>query len=359
MSGSPVISNLVSDVHGVRLDLDGRTLELSWMWLRDHARDETSYLASAEQRLVTVDTVAHVEPGLAELTGGALTVTWPGVEARYSHAMLAALDVPSQMYHAWSDLAQAWTGGELADRLVEIQHDEFMGDGFRAALTALATDGVIVVRNVPTDTAATRSALERFGYIRSTIFGDLWTFSSDGGFDDTASTPLEITPHTDGTYSNDAPGMLALHCHVYDATGGENVFVDAHAVVERVEPGDRELLRTIDIPGRYIGDGAHLVARRPVLRYVDDRLVQVSYNHHDRAPFLLPEPTMTELFHALHRFDTLANTSELQLEVELRPGDMVCFDNWRVLHGRRAFQGERLIAGGYINHEDLESALRC
>jgi len=50
--------------------------------------------------------------------------------------------------------------------------------------------------------------------------------------------------------------------------------------------------------------------------------------------------------------------TDLQVEVELRPGDMVCFDNWRVLHGRRAFQGERLIAGGYINREDLESALR-
>ena len=152
--------------------------------------------------------------------------------------------------------------------------------------------------------------------------------------------------------------MLALHCHVYEATGGENVFVDAHEASERLDEGDRELLSTIDIPGRYIGDGAHLVARRPVLRYADGRLRQVSYNHHDRAPFLMPEPTMTDLFNALHRFDAVVNDPTLQLEVELRPGDMVCFDNWRVLHGRRAFQGERLIAGAYLNREDLESALR-
>ena len=70
-------------------------------------------------------------------------------------------------------------------------------------------------------------SIERFGYVRMTIFGDLWEFRSDGGFDDTASTPLEITPHTDGSYSNDAPGLLALHCHRYDARGGENVFCAA------------------------------------------------------------------------------------------------------------------------------------
>lgn len=353
-----MISDLAVDGEGVRVSVDGRSLHLSWMWLRDHARDESSYLASAEQRLVSVETVAGVAPGDVELIDDVLRVRWPGVVADFPQSMVAALDTPSAMYDQWSRLARPWTGEQLRSRLFEVDHDDFRGDGFSASLAALAGDGVIVIRDVPTATAATRACLEQFGYIRSTIFGDLWTFGSDGGFDDTASTSLEITPHTDGTYSNDAPGMLALHCHLYEATGGENVFVDSHAVAARLTDHDRELLGTIDIPGRYIGDGAHLVAQRPVLRYVDGRLRQVSYNHHDRAPFLLPEPTMSDLFGALHRFDALLKATDLQFEVELRPGDMVCFDNWRVLHGRRSFHGERFIAGGYINREDLESALR-
>ena len=75
-------------------------------------------------------------------------------------------------------------------------------------------------------------------------------------------------------------------------------------------------------------------------------------------PFILPEPQMTEVFAALHEFDALANEPALQFELALRPGDMVIFDNWRVLHGRRAFSGERRIAGGYVNHEDFESTTR-
>ena len=67
---------------------------------------------------------------------------------------------------------------------------------------------------------------------------------------------------------------------------------------------------------------------------------------------------MTQLLGALAHLDELANDPAMQFEVGLRPGDMVVFDNWRVLHGRRAFRGDRLIAGGYVNREDVESTAR-
>jgi hypothetical protein len=92
---------------------------------------------------------------------------------------------------------------------------------------------------------------------------------------------IEIAPHTDGTYSNDAPGVMVLHCHRYDAIGGENVFVDGHAIARSTRGcGSGRAL--------HIADGRH------------------------------PRP----------------------------------------VHRRRAFVGERLIAGGYVNREDVESPLR-
>jgi alpha-ketoglutarate-dependent taurine dioxygenase len=62
---------------------------------------------------------------------------------------------------------------------------------------------------------------------------------------------IEIAPHTDGIYSNDAPGVMVLHCHRYDAIGGENVFVDGHAIADRlagVGPDELSTLRTVDEP---------------------------------------------------------------------------------------------------------------
>ncbi len=350
---------LLKNANGISVTIDDTSLELSWMWLRDHARDAESFLESAQQRLVPPLTVAAAGEADVAVDGDGLTVIWPGgPSTRFVLADLRALGSASSTTDAGAP-SMAWTGEQLGDRMEPLDHHVLMtAHGLRHALWTLWRDGVITLRNVPTNTAGTRAVLERFGYIRSTIFGALWEFSSDGGYDDTASTPLEITPHTDGTYSHDAPGLLGLHCHVYEASGGENVFVDAHAVAERLEPEHLDVLTTVEIPGQYIGDGVHLMARRPVLRYERDRLVQVSYNHHDRAPFLLPEPTMSEVYAALHAFDALANNPELQFEFAMRPGDMVVFDNWRVLHGRRAFQGERHIAGGYINREDVESTTR-
>ena len=357
---------LAQSDHGCRIDVDGAALDLTWRWLRDHARDATSFVESAQQRIVPPTTVAQAGAGVAHVDDDRLIVTWPdGTTAEWRGAWLTSTATDASATTSVDSLVgepEPWVGHEVRARVEPLTATQLATDeGLAAALRSLARSGLAVITDVPTDRAATRAAIERFGYVRMTIFGDLWEFRSDGGFDDTASTPLEITPHTDGTYSHDAPGLLALHCHAYEATGGENVFVCGHAVSDRLareSARHHEVLQTVEIPGQYIGDGAHLMARRPPLRFDGGRLAQISYNHHDRAPFRLPEPLMTEVLDALAHVDAIANDPAMQFELELRPGDMVVFDNWRVLHGRRAFRGERLIAGGYVNREDVESTAR-
>lgn len=355
-----VIRSMERTASGLRLDVDGRSIEVSWTWLRDHARDATSFLADVHQRVVPAAVVAAAgEPDEVRLVDDAVEVTWPATPvARYEARFLGGLADPTSAT-AVGEPPEPWTGAELAARLDAITFDEVLTDtGLREALHRFWRDGVLPVVDVEADVEATRAVLERFGYIRETIFGGLWEYGSDGAYDDTASTTLEITPHTDSTYSRDAPGLLGLHCHRFDGEGAENVFVDAHALAARLSDDAREILSSVEIPGQYLGDGVHLMARRPVLRHEGDRLVQVSYNHHDRAPFVLPEPEMSRLYAALHEFDALAGDDDLQFELALRPGDMVLFDNWRVLHGRRAFVGDRRIAGAYVNREDVESTHR-
>ncbi|MGI9645400.1 MAG: TauD/TfdA family dioxygenase [Ilumatobacteraceae bacterium] len=345
------------------LDVDGALRHFSWTWLRDHARDPSSYHAAAHQRLVPADVVAAVGRGTAAVDAGVLVVTWPDAAAEFGADLLAAMGSPAEMYGEVGRSPEPWSGAELADRLERLDHRELVEteDGRRRALDGFGRDGVIVVTDVPLDLAATRAVLERFGYVRRTLFGDVWEYGSDGALDDTASTSLEIGPHTDGTYSNDAPGLLGLHCWQHAAEGGESVVVDGCRLAARLgaaEPDAFEVLCTTDVPGQYIGDGVHLVARRPVLRHEGGRLVQVSFNHHDRAPFVLPEPTMRQLFDALHRFDRITRQADNTFALSLRRGDMLLLDNWRVLHARRAFSGERRFAGGYVNREDIESTMR-
>lgn len=357
-----MIRSLQSDDTGVTVEVEARSLRLGWAWLRDHARDESSFLADTQQRVVTpADVAAAGRPRSvrANADSTALEVSWDdGATTKFGADFLASLVDPLATTRAHPD-PLPWTSSDLTRRYQPLTFDDVLANaGRQDAVEIFWRDGLVLIRDIPIDVAATRQVLERFGYIRTTIFGGLWEYGNDGGYDDTASTSLEITPHTDGTYSHDAPGLLALHCHRYEATGGENVFVDGVTLVDRLSDSSRETLSTVEIPAQYIGDGAHLMSRRPTLRLDDGRLVQVSYNHHDRAPFVLPEPDMTRLYAALHELDALAADPALQFELALRPGDMVLFDNWRLLHGRRAFDGHRRIAGGYLNREDIESTTR-
>ena len=88
------------------------------------------------------------------------------------------------------------------------------------------------------------------------------------------------------------------------------------------------------------------------------RLVQVSFNNADRAPFLLPPDEMEAFYAALRAFEALANDQRLQWRRVNPPGEAMLFDNWRVLHGRLSYTGHRHLCGAYVNREDYESRLR-
>ncbi|MEM9748361.1 MAG: TauD/TfdA family dioxygenase [Actinomycetota bacterium] len=372
VTGGPVSERPASSLsvaERVRTCDDGVVVDdrvLSWRWLRDHATDPASFDARATQRLTPPDVVAAASAGRVDVdaAGGRVIVAWhDGAVADLAVADLLTLGDATVAVASGRADAIAWDAVGMRSRHRTLGHADLVADdhGRRTALTYFWEDGFVHLTGVPIDHAATRGAIECFGGVRSSIFGDLWEFGNDGDLDDLASTPSEITPHTDGTYSHDAPGVLALHCHEYEAEGGGNVLVDGVYLAERLRresPDLHDVMRTVEVPGRYVGDDAHLVARRPPLRYVGDRFEQISYNHHDRAPFWHPEPLMTRVFDGLAAIDRIAADPAAQFEVDLRPGDMILLDNWRILHGRRAFRGQRRMAGGYVNREDVESTWR-
>ena len=111
--------------------------------------------------------------------------------------------------------------------------------------------------------------------------------------------------------------------------------------------------------GVYAGDGVELRARRPTFREDSQgNLVQVTFNNYDRSELLYPEPEMNCFYQALQTFDLALNDSANQWTHQLTVGQALVFDNWRMLHGRTAFSGNRKMTGAYTNREDLESRIR-
>ncbi len=296
---------------------------------------------------------------LAE-SGRRLEVTWPdGHESRFSARFLRATadgEAPPER-SLWD--ATSFPDGVPSVDYAAVTEDE---EGLLDWLEAVEVHGFCQLRGVPATPEATRALALRIGYLRETIFGGFWDFTADLAHKDTAYTKLGIGLHTDGTYSHDAPGLQMFHCLAFDGRGGDSLLVDGFKVAEalrRRDPPAFDVLARVQVPGHYVEPGIHLRAERPVLRLDrQGRLVQVSFNNHDRAPFRLPDEEMTAFYDGLRAFAALAADPDLQVKFRLEPGVPLLFDNWRVLHGRTAYQGQRRLCGCYLNREDFESRLR-
>jgi trimethyllysine dioxygenase len=362
------ISNLRPSATSLSIDwADGSVTDYPWIWLRDHAHDSATMHPVTQQRQLFT---AGVSP---ELAGTSVTMIDDDVEIIWNDATQPSL-LPMRFLATHRTPAPAratidvdrvlWDADLIHEQWPRVTFDAVMhtDEGVGEWMVAVATYGFCIVTGTPTTIEVTEQLIRRVGYIRETIFGGFWDFQADMAKADTAYTNLELLPHTDGTYSHDAPGLQLLHCLAFDGEGGLSTMVDGFRIaaeLRRQQPEQYEVLSTVAVPGQYIGDGVHLMAARPVFRHDHTgQLVQVSFNNADRAPFLLPAGEMEAFYAALRAFEAVANDHRLQWRRANPPGDAMLFDNWRVLHGRTSYTGHRHLCGAYVNREDYESRLR-
>ena len=357
----------------------GRQLELQWsdgspqsvlplLWLRDHCTAPESQHPETAQRLVdTFRIPADLSTRSVTLEDGGRTlrVEWSGDGhiSRFDARFLAGLRPNPDVLPI---VRTTWDRDRMASGVPQVACERFMAEdaALKECLESVACYGFCFVEEVPGTPEATRAVATRIAYIRETIFGGYWDFTDNLEHKDTAYTSMAIGPHTDGTYSFDAPGYQMFHCLAADCTGGENMLIDGFRVAETIrhdDPAAYRMLTEVAVPGQYLdySRGVHLMAHRPLLRLDDaGELVQVSYNNLDRAPFALDPERHLAFYRALATFDRLCNDPRLQYRRRLLPGSVLLFDNWRVLHARDAYTGYRRLAGVYLNKEDVESRLR-
>ena len=65
-----------------------------------------------------------------------------------------------------------------------------------------------------------------------------------------------------------------------------------------------------------------------------------------------------KFYEAIKKFDLIANNKDYQWRHILKPGELLIFNNWRILHGRGSFNGVRKMSGCYINKEDFDSSCK-
>lgn len=230
--------------------------------------------------------------------------------------------------------------------------------------------GISRLRGCPLDHDFHGQLAARVGAIRDTNFGPIWDVKADitlAGSDDTnstANTNLRLGPHTDLPTRETPPGFQFLHCVLNEAGGGNSTMADGAAVVEAIQsehPEDYEALTTLkwvffnrgpNIDHRWSGpfidlgvEGSPLTLRAfyPVRAFPD------------MAPDDQPRA-----YAAMRRFSEMAASSRFQIDYPFQPGDLVGFDNRRILHGRDSFEsgGRRHLRGMYIDQDEVRSTAR-
>lgn len=351
---------------------DGTASRFDFWWLIDNSPMPEHVNRDTREPTLDLSTLPDdFHATAAEVdAAGAVCVTWShGVApSRYHPGWLAAHDYDGGGFDAddrptpvtWD--AATMAGPPSFDGAAILEDDATL----RAWLTAVAVYGFGRLRGVPTTPGTVDAVARRIGTVRETNFGRVFDVRSKVDPDSNAYTALELTPHVDLPTREYQPGLQILHCLENTASGGEAVMVDGFRLAGHLaehEPETYRILTTERFTFQNRSKTSDYRWLSPVI--VPDAAtgapVEVRIAGFLRGPMSLPAARMGPAYRALRRIFALSRDPRFRIRYGYRPGDLVLFDNRRLLHGRAAFDptaGARWLQGIYLERDELHSRLR-
>ncbi len=324
----------------------------SSLWLRDNAPAHRDALTG--QRLISLVDLP-LEPRLHAAEPGPpghLTLTWDdGETSVFCLQWMRAYDLSLRFSARPTRLP--WMGQPSTHFAWSVYPDWVADSSIREDwLYHAGRDGLAFLSGVPTEDAAVLQVAAQIGIVRETNQGRI--------FDDRNVTALRA--HTDDPYRDPVPGFGLLHCLSAADHGGENIFVDGMAVAERVRAHDANAFSTLcktPILYRFQDATVDLAVERTMLEVdTSEQFRAIYYNDRSIAPLPLTGPSLKKYYAAYRQLAGLLCDPARFVVYRLQPGDLVLFDNTRILHGRTEGEsGSSHLQGCYLDADGLYSSL--
>jgi gamma-butyrobetaine dioxygenase len=324
----------------------------SSLWLRDNAPAHRD--AHTGQRLISLVDLP-LEPRLHTAhrwPPGHITLSWDdGETAVFSLQWLRAYDRSLRMGSRPTRLP--WMG-QPATHFARSAYPDWVADpSIREDwLYYVGRDGLAFLSGVPVEDSAVLQVAAHIGFVRETNHGRI--------FDRRTAAALPV--HTGNPYRDPVPGFQLLHCLSNAGRAGESKFVDGMAAAERVRAHDADAFSTLcktPILYRFQDAAVDFAVERTMLDLdTHEQFRAIYYNDHSIAPLPLKGPLLKKYYAAYRQLAELLCDPARSVLYRLQPGDLVLFDNTRILHGRTAGEGgSSHLQGCYLEADGLYSSL--
>jgi gamma-butyrobetaine dioxygenase len=233
--------------------------------------------------------------------------------------------------------------------------------------------GIALVKDLPTEPGTLEIVAKHFGPVRQTHFGSLFDIRSrpqdrlGTGQDIGATASNSQSPHTDEGWRHGPPGINLFHClKSHPAGGGASIFVDGIGAAEALRNSDSEAFEFLTtVPLMFVAERNPQERFRSRARAItldsDGEIRGIRITDRTLPALDLPLGLIEPAYRAIRMFYQLLLSTERTFEHLLNPGELVVFDNHRVLHGRRAFDpaaGVRWLQQLSVDREEFQSLFR-
>ncbi|XP_063859270.1 gamma-butyrobetaine dioxygenase-like [Scylla paramamosain] len=220
--------------------------------------------------------------------------------------------------------------------------------------------GVALVSKVPCKKDQIYSFAKRIGRLKSTSYGETFNVQTKMDPNNLAFTDDCLDMHTDLPCLAAKPEIQMLHViKQFPGEGGETMISDGFTAASKLKKNHPEYFDTlaktlVNFVDVGIEDGVkfHICWRAPVIELdVGGSIRTVNWHQMSRdSRFQVSSSeAAVKWYSAALAFRDLLYDADNLVELKLQSGDMIVFDNLRIMHGRQEFcadQGKRWLQGG-------------
>ncbi|MDC1015810.1 gamma-butyrobetaine dioxygenase [Candidatus Thioglobus sp.] len=349
---------------------DGNKSSLFSYWLRDHCQMPESRNENNGQRLFSVKDLPEdvsIEKAYKDENGDVCILFQPEKHLSvFTQDWLLSncYDLNDHFEDRSEKQKKLWQKNSFEAGLPFINYDSIdESDTQLSALRSLRDMGFFVIKGVPSVEGQVLKVISKMGYTRETNYGALFEVRTEVNPNNLAYTNLGLGSHTDNPYRDPVPTVQLLHCLESSTEGGDSILVDGFKAASILRDESKENFLTLTsswINYRFTDSKTDLRSRVPMIELNDNNeIIKVRYNNRSIDTIKVPKDKMRSFYKAYRHWSEVIERDELKIQFRLSEGDLMLFDNTRVMHARTKFSktGKRHLQGAYTDLDGLYSLL--